>query len=512
MVSCATVTEPTFAATRLQRWPLIAAVAVVFVLTWLAAAWKPLGYDELFTYYVARQPSPQAVVHALLTGADTNPPLDPLLRHASMALFGESPVAFRLPSVLAFIAGLLAIHAYVWPRVPVAAALAALLAPAGTAAMSFACEGRAHALLFASGALALIAWQRAIAAPTARRLMLLSLALGVGPLSHFFGVLSLLPPLIGEAWRAVIRRRLDRRIAAAWLGGALLSLGALPFARPALGLQGAVEAGRGRLAAPSGFALDLLQHAGSPVLLVLGAGALLVGALALGPRTRAALRLELPSHELVAAAALACVPLYACLAVPAFAGGTADALTAADLVACVPGVAILLCYLVALVAKSLPRTAWMATGGLAAIALTSHVWTLGDFLKQEPFPTPLRQAIELSSLPVAFDSPRTFLEYRFHAPELARDRFVYPMDAGLARRLRSSDEGEIALRGLARIEPLDLRGYVEFASRTPEFLLVRDYRYPPALARQLPADGFCLDELLQTGSVVLLHVTWGCDG
>jgi len=502
------VTDPTSSATRAERGLLVGAVVVIVVMAWLAASWRPLGYDELFTYYVARLPSAASVIRALLSGADANPPLDDLLRYASMSLLGESPAAFRLPSVLVFMAGLLAIHGYVRPRVPGAAALAALLVPAGTAAMSFAHEGRGYALLFASGVLALLAWQRAIAAPTPRRLGLLALALCVGPLSHVFGVLSVLPPAIGEAWRSAQRRRLDRRILAAFIGGVLLSLSAVPFAQPASSVQGASGAGPAGLADAVRYALGFLQYAGSPVLLVFGASALLVCVLALGPRTRVALRLQLPLHELVAAVALVGVPLCACV----LAATLTRTLTAPDVVAFVPGVAILLGYLVALVTKLMPRTAWMAVGGIAALAVTSLFWTLVDFLKQEPLPAPLRQAIELSSLPVAFDTPHQFLEYGFQAPALARDRFVYPMDAGLARRLRGSDDDEIALRGLARIVPLNVTSYVEFASRTPEFLLVRDYRHAPALARQLPVDGFCLDELLQSGTVVLLHVTWNCDG
>ena len=43
-----------------------------------------------------------------------------------------------------------------------------------------------------------------------------------------------------------------------------------------------------------------------------------------------------------------------------------------------------------------------------------------------------------------------------------------------------------------------------------ETLLVRDLDFAPALARQLPGDGFCLAQVAQAGSVVLLHVTWGC--
>ena len=79
------------------------------------------------------------------------------------------------------------------------------------------------------------------------------------------------------------------------------------------------------------------------------------------------------------------------------------------------------------------------------------------------------------------------------------------------RRLRRGfDNDEIALRGLSRVVPLHVTGYVEFATRTPEFLLVRDYDFVPALTSQLRADRFCLDQVAQAGSVVVLRVTGRC--
>ena len=65
----------------------------------LCAHWKPFGSDELFTFEIARLPGFGDVWRALLDGADFHPPLDFLIRHASMKLLGESELAFRLPSI-----------------------------------------------------------------------------------------------------------------------------------------------------------------------------------------------------------------------------------------------------------------------------------------------------------------------------------------------------------------------------------------------------------------------------
>ena len=104
-------------------------IVTVLLFAVLAAHWRPLWYDELFTLYVASEPTTGDVLRALLHGADTNPPLDYLLRHASLAAFGDSSVAFRWPSAAAFVAGQLAIFAYVRRRAPFLAAAGAALLP-----------------------------------------------------------------------------------------------------------------------------------------------------------------------------------------------------------------------------------------------------------------------------------------------------------------------------------------------------------------------------------------------
>jgi hypothetical protein len=500
------VSEPHASSSRPQRWILVSVTIACVVIAWLASSWRPLWYDELYTFHVARAPSLLATLRALLAGADTNPPLDYLLRHVSMTFFGETPAAFRLPSALAFVAGLLAIYGYVRPRVPMAAAAAAFLAPIGTAAVFFSYEGRAYALLFASGALALLAWQRAVAASTPRRLAVLALALCVGPFSHYFGVLAMVPPALGEAWRTVERRRLDGRIVMAFTTAALACLLLLPFARLALGMQGAFWASSFRLADAYQYFTAFLQYAGSSVPIVLATGVVLVGGLCTVRQWRQALRVPVPAHELVAAIALAYTPLLAF----GLASTVTGALTPRYTIAFVPGVAMLLGYLVAIVAGVLPRTAWLATACIAALGFTGLVRAVGDLFVEQGFPGELRQVMESTRLPVAFDAPHKFLEYSHYAPEAVRQRFVYPMDAPLAVRLRGFNNDEIALRGLAQIAPLHVTGYREFVARTPEFLLVQDRGFAPALARQLPADGFCLQPLATAGSVVLLHVLWGC--
>ena len=82
-------------------WILALSSILVFV-AGLAAANRPLWFDELFTYYVSSLGDSYSVVDALLHKADYYPPLDHLIRHFSLNAFGQSNLAFRAPSIIFF--------------------------------------------------------------------------------------------------------------------------------------------------------------------------------------------------------------------------------------------------------------------------------------------------------------------------------------------------------------------------------------------------------------------------
>ena len=490
---------------RGQRAFLAVVTLAVLVFAVLAARWRPLWYDELFTLYVAGEPSVADTVRALLAGADTNPPLDYLLRHLSLAWFGTSPEAFRWPSAAAFVAGLLAIYAYVRRRAPFLASAAAFLLPIGTAAVYYSYEGRAYALLFASAAIALWAWQVAVDQPRRPwRSVLLFAALCLGPYSHYYGVLNLVPVAAGEAWRSYRRRRMDGWIAVPLAGACVAMLGLLPFARTAQAMQGSFWA--------SGYAAaDLLEHyrgflayGGAPLLVVLAAVVLV--AVTAHRRAPAAVPAQVPSHEVVAAVVLALTPAWAYLLAELVTG----TLTSKYSIAMVAGVAIVAGQLLARAA------AWWRTGTailvavLALVAVGQHVRSALAYRAQEPVPAELRRVLQAAPGPIAFDSPHQFLELVHYAPQLAAGRFVYPMDAATALEVRGFNNDEIALRRLARIRPLALADYREFTQRYPRFTVVFSERFWPGLVRALQRDGFCLAEMTRTGTTRVLRAVPGC--
>ena len=66
--------------------------------TWALSRAKPLWFDELFTYYMARLAISDQI-SALRSGIETNPPGFPWLVGVSQALLGVSELTTRLPAM-----------------------------------------------------------------------------------------------------------------------------------------------------------------------------------------------------------------------------------------------------------------------------------------------------------------------------------------------------------------------------------------------------------------------------
>jgi len=498
-----------------ERLILVAASLAVLAVAILAGIERPLWYDELYTYYVSLQPSPGATLRALLDGADNNPPVDYLLRQASMWALGPSEGAFRLPSALAFVAGLLALYAYVRRHGTALAAFTAFALPLGTLAMRFSYEGRGYALLFAAAAASLLAWQRATERPTSlRHLALLTGALTLGPFTHFYGVLNYLPVVAGEAWRSVQRRRIDRGIVAAIAVSAATLPLLLPFAQNALKIKDRFWARDFNALTPVFHLEKLFGPAVIPAVLALTAAFAVAVLLPAGAGGGAGRRADASpaattsgrrrTHELVAALVLAATPLSAYLLAELYTG----ALTPRYTIAGVAGIALLVGLAATRVTDQSGRLSGLVVavfaGSALALQLLSWAWQRG----QPPVPDGVRAMLAShADLPVAVDSPLTYLEYAHHlGPELGA-RLVYPMDAATAAAAYGENTPEISLRGLQRVTALHLRDYGDFLAATPGFYLLASRDRSRALAICLLKDGYHLELRAESGGLMLLRVT-----
>jgi 4-amino-4-deoxy-L-arabinose transferase-like glycosyltransferase len=184
---------------------------------------RHLWHDELYTYYIAQAPSLAALWRDL--NLDLNPPLIYLAARASMHLFGNTVLAVRLPSIIAFFGGSLCLYSLVERRFKPSYGVLAVLIFWSTPAFDFATEARPYALIIGFFGVAMLSWQRSIERP-ARNWPLFALAFAVSGmmLSHLLSVLFLTPFIFAEAVRSIRLRQFPWALSAALLVPGSLSL------------------------------------------------------------------------------------------------------------------------------------------------------------------------------------------------------------------------------------------------------------------------------------------------
>lgn len=183
---------------------------------------KLLWLDELITLHIAQSGSPSAIWRALAQAADPNPPLTHLAVLASLRIFGARELALRLPAILGYWVGLLALFLFLKRRLPAIWALAGVIFSMANAAFDYSYESRSYGIFYGLAMLALLCWSRASDPafnPPRRNVALvgMTLALALGISTNYFAVLAFFPIAGGEFIRTLqlsgwpIRKRLHLR-------------------------------------------------------------------------------------------------------------------------------------------------------------------------------------------------------------------------------------------------------------------------------------------------------------
>lgn len=184
------LSRDTWITRAIDGWGLWTASIIFLAATLPFAVAKPLTNDEIYTLRVAQQPSFFSIWSALANGADNHPPLDYWLRHASMGLFGTSPFALRLPSIVAVWLAVVFVYTLLarslGAQYTFGASLLVLIAGGYEAAVAT----RGYALLLFSFGLSMLAWQ-AVATGRAgpRERLMFAGGLLCAFYSHYYGVL-----------------------------------------------------------------------------------------------------------------------------------------------------------------------------------------------------------------------------------------------------------------------------------------------------------------------------------
>ena len=194
---------------RISWYLALLTFAYAFIVV-LWAAEKPFWYDELFTVYLSRLETFEALWTALKDGVDLNPPFLYLTVKWSQAVFGENHVGTRVPMMIGFWLMSLGLYLFLRQRTPATFALVGALFPFATNAFSYAFEARSYGIVLGGAGLALACWQRA--GNLSRRkfwLAGLGLSLGLALLTHCYAVLLLFPFFLGEVARTLNDKRVD---------------------------------------------------------------------------------------------------------------------------------------------------------------------------------------------------------------------------------------------------------------------------------------------------------------
>jgi 4-amino-4-deoxy-L-arabinose transferase-like glycosyltransferase len=218
-------------------------ILVVFVFVWFnlqKACTTPLWFDEFMTLFISRLSQFGEIWRAI--PADGQPPLQYVITHVLLRVFGQSAFVLRSPELIAYMAaGVLAYRVVRRYTGPVPAMFAMVMVLDGGMVGRQAYTGRPYGLLLMFTALTFSCWQQAAGRESKRVAALVGVAVGVAGavLSHHFGIVNVLFFLsVGETSRFTQRKRVDGSMFAAIVLGALPMLVNVPLAHASRAIFG----------------------------------------------------------------------------------------------------------------------------------------------------------------------------------------------------------------------------------------------------------------------------------
>jgi hypothetical protein len=452
--------------------PLLLSIYALDVL--LRATARPLWFDELISYYVARLPTTAEIWRALSHTADGQPPLSHLLMRISHLVFGPEELGTRFPAALLFGVMSWGIYVFVARRMGKAYGVTATLFAWLTWGYEYSYEARPYALLMGFCTLSFLCWRAAIEGEH-RKWALAGLAFSLMALlsSHYYALLLFVPLGVGELSRTLRRKAIDWPVWAVLLTTPLCLLIYLPLA---LGVG--TEYTQGFWSPVEyydiyGFYLVLLAPAALPLcvaLIVAGVVSRKSG----GEASPVDERL-FPAHEWAAVCALAATPMLYVLVTMALTGAFVYRYPLAALF----GVSVLFAAVLHSWLGNRYTPVWSAA---AVLALSFFVMRLGPAVAATMPPTPLDEINstlrtiaakeECSAGPIVVSSPLKFLALAHYAPTGLRERLVYPADPQSAREATETDSPDVSLLKLAPWADLNVPSYAEFRSASANFCVV----------------------------------------
>ena len=471
-------------------WPLLwAGIALVVGLGAAGkAAARLLWHDELFTLYGAGF-APGELWDALASGFDLQPPLGYLLTRLVVETFGDGLVSARLPSLIGFLVGSVAVGLFVRREAGTVAGTVALLVPSVTAAYDYAYEARPYgALLGASGA-ALLFWQAAGGGRRrARAALALATALAVAVSLHYYATLLLLPLAAGEIARWWRERRPNAAVWLALVAGVLPLLAFVPL-MGAAAEYGSLFWTRASLAQiPYTYRYFLIPVA-LPLLVFLVAMVAVSATGRPGDTTRG--WREPSNPALVTTLFLLALPVAGVML-----GSVVGGYRHRYVIAMVLGVAAAAGMLVRPGRRAAETLMWVLLVWILARSASHAAALLQPPPELLASHTMLRQALAEPGVPIVVTNDALYTQlHHYGSPDLRqRLLIVMPPEAPAAGRFQ--DSSERAMRALARWRSISLIEYRQLAERTTPFFVYGDKRWLLVELRrddalvELEGDGF----------------------
>jgi hypothetical protein len=548
-----------------------AGAAVCASSTFVLALRKHLWFDELFTYYIARQPELGQVWGVLRTGIEPLPPFFYFVTRASVSLFGDGALGIRLPELLGVLLACVCLFGIVARRSTPIHGLIAMFVPLVTQAYLFAPEARPYGLVLGFSAAAFLCWQlRCDDVGGVAAVVGFGVSLMLATASHYYAVFVVIPFVIGEVVRYAARRRLDVPVLGAFAVAIVPLVIAAPLIRAAHELSPtfwakphlvssieffgwllrttaippervseseatafvviAVALAIYLLLAPLRHAPSRprrLRRAAAPLLIVLGslvaAGAALsmrdlTVAVAAGlvvaaygvirlAREIGSVHAPAPAFEVAAAAAFALLPLLAVLAGSLFTGAYVHRYAIAAVIA--PAVLLpLALHRLERARGDASRVAAVVTIGLFAAVFAYDYHEISINRRDERDTIALLRRVQAEhSLPIAVSHPHAALELSRYAPRSVSANIFALAGPEAALRFSGSNSTERALLALDPLAPLRVEPFRAYMASNRPFLLLWTPYFRNWLVPALQAEGRSLRRLEESRGWTLYLVS-----
>jgi hypothetical protein len=455
---------------RWSVWAIVAICGVCFLLTCGAAAEKIIWTDEFFTLYLSRLESWNQIYQALLTGGDQHPVWFYLTHRFFLNVFGENPLALRLPQVLGFLVMILCVYRFVARRTNRAYGIAAMTMPLLTVAHAYAYEARGYGLVLGYFGLAVLCWQQS-GEPGRRMLPLAGLALGLSGAvaSHYYAALLIPALVLAEVLRSIRRGRVAWGVWAAICAPAFVIAAAYPLLSAAQAHSAAFWA-PATWTAVNTFYVTTFAPAITGIGAGLAAACLCLALLRVEPETVQTSTFQ--PEEIVLAVAIAAGPLVGVL----FGKAVTGVFTWRYAIGSVIGLAILFGFSTFTAFRGSAACAAVVVAIAVAVFTIQCVSRVGKLRAERQNFQEMLQVLPAGSpeSPLVVAQSDMFYKLTYYTPMHLNRHYIYLTDTEKSRRFLGQNTPDRSLAALAPWFGLPVRPYGSHIAAHPAMTVVTD--------------------------------------